>query len=322
MTSKAQSIPGVVLVALAAALWGTDGVFRYWLAIEMPATVLVFLEHVVLVVLTLPLLLGVRPALRRLNAGDWVSVVFVGAGASVLGTVFFTMAFSYGDPNTPLLLQKFQPVFAVMAAALILGERPTRNYWRYFVFGLAGAYLISFPDLAPTSVNQAAPALLALGAAALWGLGTVLGRRLTEKVPFAQLTALRFAVGLPVAALAVMLRGEWSRLETVTAAEMWGISGLALVPGLIAIMVYYRGLGRTSASAATLAELAFPVSALFLNWIVLGRTLAAGQVVGSAILVTTITVMGLARPGSMLRDRGGAGGQQSEALPATVRSEH
>lgn len=317
MTSKRQSIPGVVLVALGAALWGTDGVFRYWLAIDMPATLLVFLEHVVLIVLTLPLLLGIRPALRRLNTGDWVSVVFIGAGASVLGTVFFTMAFSYGDPNTPLLLQKLQPVFAVLGAALILGERPTRHYWRYFGFGIAGAYLISFPELRPTSVNQAAPAFLALGAAALWGLGTVLGRRLTAKVPFAQLTALRFAVGLPVAALAVVLRGEWDLVGAVSTAEMWGVAGLALVPGLLAILVYYRGLSRTPASAATLAELAFPVSALFLNWVVLGRTLVAGQVVGAVILVATITAMGLRRSDPLLRSEDLATPEDSEPRPAT-----
>ncbi len=301
MISKQTGIPGVALVAFAAMLWGTDGVFRFWLAIEMPATVLVFLEHVVLVILTLPFLLRIGPIVRRLNTGDWVSVILVGAGASVLGTIFFTMAFSYGDPNVPLLLQKFQPAFVVLGAALVLGERLTRHYWWYFVFGVAGAYLISFPGLSLTSVNQAAPALLAVGAAFLWAMGTVLGRRLTEKVPFAQLTALRFAVGMPVAALLVALAGEWSRLTTVTAAEFRGVVGLALVPGFVAIMVYYRGLGSTPASVATLAELAFPVSALFLNWIILDRALAAGQLVGAMILVTTITLMGLAQSDSPVR---------------------
>lgn len=90
-------------------------------------------------------------------------------------------------------------------------------------------------------------------------------------------------------------------LATVTAAEIWGVAGLALVPGLLAIMVYYRGLGSTPASAATLAELAFPVSALFLNWVILERTLVAGQLVGASILVATITVMGLAQSDSSAR---------------------
>jgi drug/metabolite transporter (DMT)-like permease len=287
----------VALVALAAALWGTDGVFRFWLSVELPATVVVFLEHVVLVVLCLPFLIRVGPALRRLNAGDWISVVLVGAGASVLATTFFTMAFSYGDPNSPLLLQKLQPAFAVLAAALLLGERLTRHYWKYFALGVVGAYMIHFPDLTPKSINEAAPAFLALGAASLWGLGTVLGRRLIEKIPFAQLTALRFTVGMPIAGIAVALRGDWSSLAAVTPNEMWGIAGLALVPGFLAIMVYYRGLGGTPASAATLAELAFPVSALFLNWLVLDRTLNGTQLVGAAILAVTITLMGLAQSG-------------------------
>jgi len=122
-------------------------------------------------------------------------------------------------------------------------------------------------------------------------LGTVLGRRLIEKVPFAQLTALRFAVGMPVAAAAVLLWGGWPELSTVTGVELWGVVGLALVPGRLAIMVWCRGLVGAPASSATLAELPVPVSHLLLNWIILDRTLVTGQFVGAAIHVMTVTVM-------------------------------
>ena len=43
------------------------------------------------------------------------------AGASAVATALFTQAFRYGDPVTPLVLQKLQPVIAVVAAALLLG---------------------------------------------------------------------------------------------------------------------------------------------------------------------------------------------------------
>lgn len=46
--------PGFALVAAAAALWGSDALFRRGLAIELPAAAVVFVEHAILVALTLP----------------------------------------------------------------------------------------------------------------------------------------------------------------------------------------------------------------------------------------------------------------------------
>jgi drug/metabolite transporter (DMT)-like permease len=188
-------------VAGAAALWGTDALFRRGLALELPAAAVVFVEHAILVALTLPLLLrGVRAA-RSFTVRDWVALLVIGVGASATATVLFTQAFTYGNPTTPLLLQKLQPLIAVVGARLLLGERLMPRYALYFFAALAGAYLISFPDPLDVTVDALAPALLAIGAAALWGMGTVLGRHLSIKIDFGSLTALRFAVGLPAAAV-------------------------------------------------------------------------------------------------------------------------
>jgi drug/metabolite transporter (DMT)-like permease len=71
-----------------------------------------------------------------------------------------------------------------------------------------GAYLVAFSDPFHLAAVEIRPALLAVGAAVLWGLGTVLGRRLSSTVPFGELTGLRLAFGL-IAATAVMVgRGE------------------------------------------------------------------------------------------------------------------
>src|SRR5437773_8404181 len=61
MIRKLNRVPGVILVATAAAMWGTDPILRKPLGHDTTATTIVFGEHVVLVVLTLPLLV---PALR------------------------------------------------------------------------------------------------------------------------------------------------------------------------------------------------------------------------------------------------------------------
>lgn len=289
---------GVVLVALAAALWGTDGVFRRSLAFELPAVTVVFWEHAILVLLTIPWLRRAIRASRRFGSTEWLAAFLIGAGASTVATVLFTMAFQLGNPTTPLLLQKLQPLFALVAARLVLGERLRSRFGIFLVGGLVGAWLIAFSE--PFNVNASAgqAALLAIGAAALWAMGTVLGRLLTARLAPAELTALRFGIGLPVAALLVLLVGDTAGFA-ITTAEVGPLILLALVPGLLALSIYYRGLATTPASMATIAELAFPLSAIVLNRMVFGTTLTVTQWAGVGILVGTLVAM------SLLERRGG-----------------
>ena len=280
-------------MAIAAALWGSDALFRRGLALELPSSTVVVYEHAILVVLTLPLLVKAIRTLRGYDAKDWAALIVIGAGASAVATLLFTAAFRYGDPTTPLLLQKIQPLVAVGGASLLLGERLLPRYGLYFVVAVAGAFLISFPDPTSVTIAAAAPALLAVGAAALWGLGTVLGRHLTAKTDFKSLTALRFAVGLPAAAAFVLLDQGSPGFVAVRASDLIPLFLLALIPGLLALLLYYRGLGTTPASLATLAELAFPLSAVTINYIAFDATLTGTQWLGLGVLTATITVMSL-----------------------------
>lgn len=282
---------GFLWVAAGAALWGTDGLFRRALAFEMPAPAVVLWEHLILVVLTGPLLVRFFRNRPRLVGKDLVSLLFVGAGASAVATILFTQAFVYGDPTTPLLIQKTQPVIAVLGAYLLLGERLLPRYGWYFLFAVGGAYLIAFPDPSRVGVSRVAPALLALGAAALWGMGTVLGRHLTHKIPTQELTALRFAIGLPTALVIVLLTGEVGAVTAVSITQLWALALLSLVPGLAALMIYYKGLSSTPASSATLAELAFPLTAILIGWSVFETVPTGTQWAGIAVLSGTIIVM-------------------------------
>ena len=298
-TPRSFKTTGFVLVALAAATWASDGLFRRGLALELPAGTVVMVEHVLLVLITLPLLVRALPVTKGFNRGDWLSLVLIGAGASALATVLFTEAFAHGDPNTPLLLQKLQPLFAIGGATILLGERLLPRFGIYLLAALGGAYLISFPEPLNVSISALTPALLALGAAGLWGLGTVLGRRLTAKVAFGQLTALRFAVGLPATVAIVLVQDGGAALPSIDRQDAFALLLLALIPGLLGLLLYYRGLRDTPASAATLAELAFPVAAITINYIAFDATLVTTQWIGVAILSGAIATMGIASSGGL-----------------------
>jgi drug/metabolite transporter (DMT)-like permease len=287
-----RTIGGLGLVALAAALWGTDGVLRGSLSLELPPATIVFWEHVILVVLTFPVLMRALAASRSFGVREWVSIIVIGAGASATATALFTAAFSYGDFTAPLLLQKLQPLLAIVAARVLLGERARSRFLWFLAAGLAGAWLIAFPDPGTVSVSAAAPALLASGAAALWGMGTVLGRHMTGVLAPDQVTALRFGIGLPASGLLALFIGGTESVP-VALGDMGKLVLLALIPGLIALRIYYRGLRTTPASLATLAELAFPISAVTLNYLVFGTTLSDSQWSGVLVLSATLVAMSI-----------------------------
>ena len=274
------------LVALAAALWGTDALFRLPLVSALPAATIVLAEHVILVLVTLPWLpRAFRAASRASRPVDWWALVFIGAGASAVATVLFTMAFRYGDPITPVALQKIQPLLAAGAACLFLGERLRPKYGLFLIAAMGSAWLLSFDEPFDVTVAGLSAALLALGAAALWAGGTVAGRQVSLRLDFASITVLRFAIGLPAALVVATVTGA---PLLPAAGDVPGLIGLALVPGLLALLLYYRGLQSTPAARATIAELAFPVMAAVVGITVLNASLTWSQWTGLVFLLVTV----------------------------------
>jgi drug/metabolite transporter (DMT)-like permease len=277
------------LVALSAALWGVDALLRKPLADALPAATVVFWEHAITLFVLLPWLPTALRAFRRLGTRERVAVVIIGVGSSALATALFTAAFAIGDPVTPLVLQKFQPVFAIAAAALLLGERIRRGYLWFAVPALAGAWLLTFPDPLDISVTAARSALLALGAAALWAAGTVLGRLVSDRLTPHEVTVLRYFFGFLGATVIVAVTGS---PLTVHWGDALGLVLLALIPGLLALSLYYVGLRATPAARATLAELAFPATAAIVGVTALHATLTASQWIGFAVVVVAVTGLG------------------------------
>jgi drug/metabolite transporter, DME family len=282
-----------VLVALAAALWGTDALFRKPLADSTPVATIVFGEHVVLFAITLPFLLPALAAVIGLGRRYVLAAVMIGAGASAVATILFTQAFvDSANPVTPVVLQKVQPIVAVIGAWVVLKERPRPLSGVFLVAALAGVWLIAFPS--PTSNvfkdwnATVKPVLFALGAACLWAFGTVLGRYLMRRMRFQHVTTLRFAFGLPASALALLILGDPA---FTTAHDFLWITVLALVTGLVAVSLYYYGLRTTPAVAATLAELTFPVTAALVGYLAFDATLTSTQWLGVAVTTTVVALL-------------------------------
>ena len=61
--------------------------------------------------------------------------------------------------------------------------------------------------------------------------------------------------------------------------------------GLLGMYLYYQGLKRIPAHWATLAEMLFPVAAIFINWLFLNVEITQVQIIGATTLVIASTMV-------------------------------
>jgi DME family drug/metabolite transporter len=297
MARRLDRVPGVVLISLAAAMWGLDGLIRRPLSDSTSAYTIVFGEHVVLVALTLPLLVPALRALWRAGPVYVAAGIAVGAGASAIATILFTKALLHGDFITVVVLQKAQPLIVVIGAWLVLGERPRPGFAWFLLAALAGLWLIALPHPLDPHARGLTPIIETLAAAALWGLGTVFGRFLGRRLEFQQVTTVRFAFGLVASACALPIVGA---LAFSSVHDSFWIAVLALVTGLLALGLYYYGLQRTPALLAALGELAFPVTAALVGIYAFDSSLRWTQWIGVAVTVGVISLLPVRR-GKLVR---------------------
>ena len=66
---------------------------------------------------------------------------------------------------------------------------------------------------------------------------------------------------------------------------------IVMSSGAVALFIYYFGLKHMQASHATVYELAWPLSAVFLDWIIRGHMLGFAQIIGAILLLGSMILL-------------------------------
>lgn len=288
---------GFWLVVLGAALWGVDPLFRVLLLKTLTSAQIVLLEHVIIGLVMFPVIWKNRRELLGIGWKQVGALLFISWGGSAIATVLFTMGLTNGNLNAVLLLQKLQPLFAIILARLLLKESLPRHFFVLMLMALGGTYLLTFGFTLPIGHWKEfvqVGSLLSLGAAALWGGSTVMGRMMVGQMKYETVTSLRFILALPLLLVFTWSEGAAWNIPAGTTA-IAGVSlnllGQALLPGLLSLLVYYKGLTTTKASVATLAELSFPMVGVLINWIVFQEFITRPQIVGFVLIWAALFVI-------------------------------
>jgi len=291
--SKEDSI-AALFVILGASMWGVDGIVLRPALYGLPVPLVVFIESTIVAVILSPFFIKKFSSLKSLNYKDWTAFFFVALLGGAVGTMAITKALffvNFVNLSVVILLQKLQPVFAITLAALFLKERLTWKFFLWAALAVLGAYFMTFgtnlPDLS-TGDKTTVAALFALLAAVSFSSSTVFSKRALRNVSFEMGTYLRFLFSSVILFTLVLFMGEFKNVSDVTGTQIIVFIIIAFSTGGAAIFLYYYGLKKISASVAAICELAFPLTAVLLEYFIRGNILGPIQWVGVALLLFSI----------------------------------
>jgi drug/metabolite transporter (DMT)-like permease len=282
-------------IIFAAILWSFDGLLRQALY-SVPSMIIVTIEHIIGAILFIPFILKARKEIKRINQQTWVSVFWISVCGGILGTFFYTSALSYVNYinlSVVVLLQKLQPLFAISLASVILKEKLSKKFLLLASIAIIGSFLVTF-GLQPLSKwedKMIIASLFALLAAFSWGSSTVLGKYALQKLSFQIVTSLRLIITSVICIVIIMGTEDLSIIADLTRFQWFSMFIISISTGSIALFIYYYGLKFIPASHATLYELFWPLSAMFIDWFFRSRTLESAQIVGAVLLLSSIILL-------------------------------
>lgn len=283
------TLKGSIFIIIACLLWAVDSLIRYPL-LESGVTPLkiVFIEHFLLTLFFLPILIKSYQKLLDMKFVHLLNFGFIGVFGSALATMFFTQAFFLTNPSVVILLQKLQPLVAILLSRIYLKEKIGVQFLICTVVCLVGTMLIGHHEIFSDDLFSLKNAsqrgiLYALLAVVSWGASTVLGKNLSNNgYQTQEIMGGRFFIGLLTL---FFLVGAKFTTWNYTADMGIKIFSMVILSGLLGMYFYYRGLERVSAKVCALLELSFPLFAVILNWVFLQRQLDIYQVFGGGLLL-------------------------------------
>jgi drug/metabolite transporter, DME family len=293
MNNPAQPHHGVILVLLAASLWGTTGTAQglgggalapVWIgALRLAVAAAFFAAMAGLATASRP------PAETRSDGRTWL--VCIGAG---LCMATYNLAFFAGIRLTGVALGTAValgsgPLWAGVLQALVQSSWPTPAWWFGTALAVTGGVLMARVGGAASAQASVAGLMLCALAGLSYAVYTLLIKQVAATTPATTVTLRAFAVA---AAVALPLAATSSGLPIVFS---WHETATVLYLGLLATGVPYLlfslALRHISAAAGVTLALFEPVTACLLAAAVLGEVVTTtawtglGLVLGGVLLV-------------------------------------
>lgn len=301
---KQTPLLGSIFIIIAAMMWGIDGILltpSYFIKFKFfDVNFIVFIAHAIPTVILSIFFSKQYKYLKTFTKSDYLFFILIALFGGTIGTLSIVKALelsNYTPYSIVILIQKTQPIFAILLAIFLLKEKPSKNFYVVAVIALIAIYFLTFEFKSPVLLkqNNLLAVLYSLLAAFSFGSSTVFGKKVVYKFSFLTSTFYRFFFTTIITMLFVIF-SETTRNTITQYTQNRNLMGLSLfiaIFGLLAILIYYNGLKYVKATIATFCELAFPITSVVTEAIIYKRFLSPIQLVAAIVLVAVILYLNL-----------------------------
>jgi drug/metabolite transporter (DMT)-like permease len=285
---------GALLVCISAAMWGFDGVVLTPRLYNLNVSYVVFMLHALPFIGMNLVLFKKYKQIKHMSADDLFFFFLIALFGGALGTLSIVKALflvEFKHLTVVALLNKLQPVFAMVLAAILLKENIGKHFLLWAAVAIGAGYFLTFEFHVPEVVsggNMLPAALYALLAAFSFGSATVFGKKVLCKVPFQTALFFRYGMTTLIMMVILMINGKFNQFQISTPANWFFLIMTGLTTGSGAIMIYYYGLRHISASVSTICELCFPISSIVFDYVFNGNVLSPVQWASAVIMLFAI----------------------------------
>lgn len=294
---------GWLLITLGACMWGIDGVLltpRYFQYGFFDVRFIVFVSHLFPTIILSILYSKEYKKLKTFKKVDYIFYGLISLFGGCIGTLAIVKALQLSNFSLSMvtLIQKAQPIFAIILAYILLGERPKKRFYTVLVITLIALYLLIFglnnPKLLPSQNLKAA--LYSFIAAASFGSSTVFGKKIINNHSFLTTTFYRFLFTTVITFVILLIFPVTSMMSFktyISNSNIYILTTIIAIYSLIGLIIYYKGMITTKASYATICELAYPLTSVIVEAIVYHRYLRGIQIISAIVLVGAIIYLNL-----------------------------
>jgi drug/metabolite transporter (DMT)-like permease len=203
---------------------------------------------------------------------------------------FSTWALVEGGPGKTAVLIFTMPIWTLLIAGPILGERVRGKQWLAAASTLTGLVLIIEPWSMQSSLFSK---FLGVMAALCWAIGTVLIKRLRSRqlIDLLSLTTWQMLIGsVPLVLLAVLVpehATDW------TAAYIGILAFMSVISTALCWWLWITLLDRVPAWEASLSVLGTPVVAIVSSRLMLGEDFKLSEMMGILLIGTGLALLSL-----------------------------
>lgn len=285
-------------VAFSAMLWGVDGILLTPQLYNLNTAFVVFLLHLFPFALMNVFFFREYRLLKTMTRSDFIYFMLVALFGGALGTLAIVKSLfllNFNNLSVIILLQKLQPVFAILLARIILKERIKKGFALWAVIALIAGYFMTFgwnlPDFSTNGIVTVYAALLSLLAAFSFGSSTVFSKKILGNYSFVSSTFFRYGFTTVIMLVIVLFTGHIGDFSQVTPRNWLFVVLIGLTTGSGAIFLYYYGLRNVKASLSTFLELLYPITAVVLDYFVNHTKYSIVQWIAASVMLFSIVML-------------------------------